>query len=111
MSSKDDPPLRLGLATRASAWLAATRWVAWAALIGVTTVLVRAETLGPEVPNGVASYTGVVYRRVGSRRVLLDVYVPKGKAPLGGRPAVVALHGGGWRGGSRTTYGREAARL
>jgi acetyl esterase/lipase len=59
----------------------------------------------------VSADTDLVYRRVGERRVRLDLYKPRGAPPPGGRPAVIALHGGGWRGGSKTPYGRMAAAL
>ena len=42
-----------------------------------------------------------MYRRAGDREAKLDVYVPTAEAPAGGRPAILAIHGGGWRGGAR----------
>ena len=41
---------------------------------------------------------GVVYRRVGERALVLDVYRPRGAA---GRPGVLLLHGGSWDSGDR----------
>jgi acetyl esterase/lipase len=87
------------------------RWVAWAALVAVAGAVVRAEVIRPELPAGVDAYTDIVYRRVGTRRERLDVYVPHWPAPAGGRPALLAIHGGGWRGGNKNGYGREVARL
>ncbi|HEV3122731.1 MAG TPA: alpha/beta hydrolase [Isosphaeraceae bacterium] len=87
------------------------RWAAWAALIGAAGVVVRAEVMRPELPQGVEAYTDIVYRRIGTRRERVDVYVPLLPAPAGGRPAVLAIHGGGWRGGSKNGYGREVAQL
>ncbi|HEV3164593.1 MAG TPA: alpha/beta hydrolase [Isosphaeraceae bacterium] len=95
----------------ASSLLGAGRWLAWGALISVTALLVRAETSRPAPPQGVEAYTDIIYRRVGDRRVTLDLYVPKTPAPPRGRPAVIALHGGGWHGGSKNGFGRDAARL
>jgi acetyl esterase/lipase len=40
---------------------------------------------------------------------LLDVYTPSGAIPPGGRPVLVAIHGGGWRRFSKTGYGRRIA--
>jgi acetyl esterase/lipase len=34
----------------------------------------------------------------------LDVHVPSGAAPVGGWPVVLAIHGGGWRSGDKSTY-------
>ena len=91
--------------------IGALRVLAWAALLGVTGLLVRAEVERPTLPAGVLGYTDLVYRRNGDRRVRLDVYVPREAPPRGGRPCVLAIHGGGWRGGSKRSYGRMAAAL
>lgn len=40
----------------------------------------------------------IVYHRVGERELLLDAYLPKAGA---NRPAVLVVHGGGWRTGDR----------
>ena len=73
---------------------------------------VRAETLRLGPPPGVCVYPDIVYRHVGTRRPRLDVYLPRrGDPPSSGRPAIVAIHGGGWRGGTKNSYGREVARL
>jgi len=37
--------------------------------------------------------------------LLLDLYLPAGETHQGGRPAVVHLHGGGWRTGERSSLG------
>lgn len=93
-------------------WLRWARGAAWAALIGVAGLCVHAEVyrLGP--PPGVRAYTDIVYRHAPGRRPRLDLYQPRrDDAPASGWPAVVAIHGGGWRGGTKNTYGREVARL
>lgn len=87
------------------------RSLAWLLVIGASGVLVRAEARRPRLPEGVVAYEDLVYRTVGSRRARLDVYLPEGTPPPGGRPAVVAIHGGGWRGGSKRHYGPMAAQL
>jgi acetyl esterase/lipase len=89
----------------------AARALAWLALLGVTGWLVRAEVTRPELPRGVRVVADLVYRSDGGRRARLDVYLPAGPAPPGGRPALLALHGGGWRGGGKEEYGRSLARL
>ena len=95
-------------------WSGAAKWVrvlAWCCMGGVTALLVQAEVPRSDIPSGVVARTNFVYRTVGDRRTKLDVYLPTGPAPAGGRPAVVAIHGGGWCGGSRISYGRSAAVL
>jgi acetyl esterase/lipase len=87
------------------------RVLAWGGLLVATGLLVRAEVQRPGPPRGVVRHPDLVYRTVGGRRARLDVYVPEGAAPPGGRPAVVAIHGGGWRGGSKGDYGAKAALL
>lgn len=89
------------------------RWAAWAALLGAYGLLVQTEIERSMCPAGVSAETGVVYRRVGKRLLRLDVYRPDTAeaAPRAGWPAVLAIHGGGWTGGSRISFGRMAARL
>ena len=87
------------------------RTLAWAALLGATGILVRGEAVKPEIPEGVRVAADLVYREAGGRRARLDVYLPEGPVPAAGRPVVVAVHGGGWRGGSKSDYGRSLAGL
>jgi acetyl esterase/lipase len=105
-----NPVARRSRRTVATRLLAApARALAWASLVVATGLLVRAEVLRPELPAGVRATTEIVYRVADGRRLRLDVYRPVGPAPPGGFPALVAVHGGGWRGGSRTGYGRDLA--
>ncbi|WP_082632240.1 pectinesterase family protein [Algoriphagus resistens] len=47
----------------------------------------------------VTSFKGHVYKTSGNRKLKLDVYVPKdAKFP---RPAIVMIHGGGWKSGDK----------
>ncbi len=90
----------------------AVRMVAWVALAAAAGVLAYEEVSRPRVPKGVRVYTDVVYRHVGTRRAHLDIYVPERvEAPREGLPAILAIHGGGWRGGTKNGYGREVAAL
>jgi acetyl esterase len=50
----------------------------------------------------------VEYHSSGGKRLLLDAYVPAGN---GRRPAVVMIHGGGWRVGDKASWQPEAERL
>ncbi len=87
------------------------RVIAWGALLGVTGLLVRAEVERPTLPRGVVAYTDLIYQGEGKQRLRLDVYTPAAAPPVQGRPAVLAIHGGGWRGGSKRGYGQTAAAL
>ena len=51
----------------------------------------------------------IVYARVGSRKLLLDLYVPPEQSGL--LPVIVWVHGGGWRGGSKGSGGRALPML
>jgi acetyl esterase/lipase len=63
--------------------------------------LAHAQTPAPPVvPDTVEAILNVTYSRVGEP-VALDVYKPKTKGPY---PAVLAIHGGGFRAGARTSY-------
>lgn len=51
----------------------------------------------------------IVYAQVGSRKLLLDLYLPsKRTAPL---PVIMWVHGGGWRGGSKGSGGQALPML
>jgi acetyl esterase/lipase len=91
----------------------ALRIAAWGALLGVTGLLVHGEVDRDPLPAGIRADTDLVYRRAGGHALRLDVYSPADPARPGGRrrPAVLAIHGGGWRGGSKRVYGRMAAQL
>jgi acetyl esterase/lipase len=93
-------------------WLGRGRMLAWLALGCVSGYYIHAETLRSGPPAGVHAFTDVVYRRTRDRVERLDIYFPaQGQAPASGYPALVAIHGGGWRGGTKNSYGREVARL
>jgi arylsulfatase A len=51
----------------------------------------------------------VTYARYGDRKLEMDIYRPKG-AP-GKLPAIVAIHGGGWATGNRTSHAKVAQAL
>ena len=88
------------------AWFA-VKTSAWLAVVAVTGWLVRAEVARPTLPAGVVARTDLAYGEEDGRALRLDVYTPSGSAPGGGFPAVLAVHGGGWRGGDKGEYGRS----
>jgi acetyl esterase/lipase len=54
-------------------------------------------------------YSNIPYTDQGGQLERLDVYVPRGPAPLGGWPVIVAIHGGGWRRFNKDEYGPRIA--
>ena len=91
-------------------WIRYTRKISWLGLISSAVFLIYADTSRPRLPEGVRGYVDVIYRRVGFRNQKLDVYVPK-QFTGDPRPAIVAIHGGSWKGGSKNTYGRDVSKL
>jgi len=61
------------------------------------------------LPEGVQEKAGLVYARYGTRELKLDLFLPK--SATGPFPAVVYVHGGGWRGGNRGAFRRQAAHM
>ncbi len=56
------------------------------------------------VPEGVTEIKDVEYGNIGGTRpLLLDLYLPQGE-PKKPRPALVFIHGGGWKSGNRADY-------
>src|SRR4051812_2995914 len=99
---------RLGASVRGVPRL--TRVAVFTMLTLLAALIVRAEVRRIGVPDGVEITTGIAYRRVGLRRATLDIYRPsvRPEKRIGrGLPAIVAIHGGAWSGGSRISYGRE----
>jgi acetyl esterase/lipase len=64
------------------------------------TCILHAQT-NVSVPDDVAAERGVVYSTVGEPQVM-DIFMPKAKG--GERPAVLLIHGGGFRAGSKEGY-------
>lgn len=104
-----------GLSSARRLWSIGTspvvRALAWVGLIGASGLLVRGEVSRPDRPDDVRVVADLVYRSSVGRRGRLDVYLPEGAAPRGGRPALLAIHGGGWRGGGKADYGRSLVPL
>ncbi|MBD2716873.1 alpha/beta hydrolase [Microvirga sp. STR05] len=57
----------------------------------------------PLVPRGVRAQTNLTYCLQGSRALQLDVFYPKAKRRQQ-FPAVLLIHGGGWRSGDRSQH-------
>jgi len=63
-----------------------------------------------ELPDSIVCVEKRVYGQVGERELTLDYYHRRA-LPGVARPAIVFLHGGGWRGGSPRQFRRQAAYL
>jgi acetyl esterase/lipase len=91
----------VSIAGRSLIWISIsiiTLWESRTELSSRRATLVRA---------GVARLEGKVYRTVGRHKATLDVYLPANESGSSGaakRPAVVAIHGGSWCGGTRSDY-------
>jgi acetyl esterase/lipase len=70
--------------------------------------LLRGATPSGAAP-GVEVRRDVVYGTAGGKPLLLDAYVPPG--PASDRPAVLLVHGGGFRVGDKASFAPEATRL
>jgi acetyl esterase/lipase len=68
-------------------------------LLAVAPLLAQQPAM-PPVPDDVIARLDVEYSRVGER-MAMDVFRPKAAGP---HPGVIAIHGGGFRRGSRTSY-------
>lgn len=84
------------------------RTVASLTLAGLSfAVQCRAQTPSFRLPDNITVETNVTYARVGQRGLHLDLFLPrKGAGPF---PAIVYVFGGGWGGGKRSQFWRQAA--
>jgi acetyl esterase/lipase len=86
----------------------ATLWVALTAVTAWVWVISDRAFRRAEVPSSVVLSKDVAYRVIDGRRLSLDVYLPPGGAgpalPGPARPAILAIHGGSWIGGSKRLF-------
>ncbi|WP_165221300.1 alpha/beta hydrolase [Aquisphaera insulae] len=68
----------------------------------------KADAVDPAA-GSMAVYRNIVYTSNAGRVQKLDVYVPGGDVPPGGRPVILAIHGGGWRKRTKDDYGARVA--
>ncbi len=86
-------------------------WLIASAAVLVVAALASVSAVRETSLDGVRVEEGLVYRVESPGTCRLDLYWPEGNPPAGGWPVVVAIHGGGWSGGSFRGYGRSVARL
>jgi acetyl esterase/lipase len=87
------------------------RVTGWAVVLAVTGALLRSQGPRAELPDGVRVDRDLGYGSATHDGGTLDLYRPQGPAPPGGWPVVVAIHGGGWRGGDKGPFGRSLTGL
>ncbi len=61
-------------------------------------------------PSTINEKKDIVYCGLGERKLLLDIFYPKGKSKVK-RTAIIIIHGGGWRSGNRMQHYPLAQRL
>jgi acetyl esterase/lipase len=71
-------------------------------------LLSTAPTVTREVARAVEQ-ANVTYPTPAGPSEQLNLYFPPGPAPSGGRPVIIAIHGGGWRRLDKSGYGRRIA--
>jgi acetyl esterase/lipase len=67
-----------------------------------TPISPRLEAVAPQMQN-------VTFPTVDGQSEQLDVYEPTSSLPAGGRPVMIAIHGGGWRRFNKTGFGERIA--
>lgn len=79
-------------------------------LLGALTLFACTQTWGADlvVPEGVKFERGVEFSNAANQHLELNVAVPSGKGPF---PAVVCIHGGGFRAGKRESYDALCVKL
>ncbi|MBI4877092.1 MAG: alpha/beta hydrolase [Acidobacteria bacterium] len=80
------------------------------ALLPFAALLAQQQEQPPfQLPAGVRAEQNLVYSSPGGRDLHLDLYLPG--AGRGLFPAVVYIHGGGWKGGNKNAFRRQAAHM
>lgn len=59
------------------------------------------ELANPTLPSTINVQKNIVYKSVDQRKLLLDIYYPR-KKMKDGYPAVMLIHGGGWKSGDKS---------
>jgi acetyl esterase/lipase len=80
-------------------------WTLTVALLALTTAATARADDAKQQAGGIKTEDGVTYREVDGRALQLDIAYPADTSKE--HPAILFIHGGGWRGGNRQTYRRE----
>src|SRR5690348_11435270 len=93
---------------RILALLRVTTWVLLATATARVWMVSDRAFLRLEVPSAVVVRQDVAYRTIDGHRLSLDIYLPPGGTspvrPAPARPAILAIHGGSWIGGSKRLF-------
>jgi acetyl esterase/lipase len=79
-------------------------WPLLVALLVLSTTAACADDANPQAGD-IKTEENVPYREVDGRQLQLDIAYPADTSRK--HPAILFIHGGGWRGGNRQTYRRE----
>ena len=63
-----------------------------------------------KLPKSIKKKGNVIYKTIGDRKLAVDVFYTKGKANQA-RPAVLLIHGGGWKSGDKNQNYDQAIKL
>jgi len=80
-----------------------TTFTVYSAFVKVRKTYPTSSVARPAVPASIKAKTNLTYCTLGSRALQLDVFYPKAKTKQG-YPAVLFIHGGGWRSGDRSQH-------
>lgn len=86
------------------------RILAFLTLASVLPIAAQQQPAIPQLPDTVIHDRDIEYSNVGAR-VAMDIVRPKGLSSSDRLPAVLFIHGGGFRAGNRESYLAQAARL
>lgn len=93
---------RISIALRTGGWLLLSTATAWVGAASDRAFRLR------EAPTSVLVRTDLPYRVANGQQLALDIYVPADAPPLpvpgSARPAILAIHGGSWIGGSKRLF-------
>src|SRR4051794_21842432 len=98
--------------------LALIHFLAWGCLLVLTASLwgdFRRNQEARQEGSNLSVVRDCAYRTGAGHPPKLDVYAPPGSQGTSGKtlrlPAVLAIHGGSWSGGSKSEYGPQVSRL
>ena len=88
-----------------------SRWTGTCFLLAATLIAFPLLQGREELPEGFEKRANLVYARAGGWDLHLDLFLPQAAAGKGPFPALVYIHGGGWRSGSKDRFHPQAAYL
>ncbi|MFL5746470.1 MAG: alpha/beta hydrolase [Niastella sp.] len=81
-----------------------TSYTTWSAFVNTRKTNPETQIVPELKSDKIAGKRTIVYRNMGDKIILCyDVFSPAGKSAVK-RPAIVIIHGGGWRSGNRTQH-------